>query len=178
MPTTALPYTKRKMDGAGVGPGDIRSLDDLRRLPFTTSKDLQEGYPFPLLSVPVEKVVRIHASSGTTGKTQGPLLQPEGYSGLGPFFRPLLRDGRAHPRRQGPDRRGVRGLDRRRGVSAGLRDLRCHGRPGGPGQHGHAVRVSRRFSEHGHVLHGLHGPFSWPRRSTGAGSATRSTSRR
>ena len=59
---------KKKMDDAGVKPGDIRSLDDLKRLPFTTSTDLQEGYPFPLLSVPFDRVVRIHASSGTTGK--------------------------------------------------------------------------------------------------------------
>ena len=59
---------KKRMDDAGVVPEDIQSLDDLEKLPFTTSKDLQEGYPFPLLSVPFEKVVRIHASSGTTGK--------------------------------------------------------------------------------------------------------------
>ncbi len=59
---------KKKMDDAGVKPGDIHSLDDLKRLPFTTSTDLQEGYPFPLLAVPFDKVVRIHASSGTTGK--------------------------------------------------------------------------------------------------------------
>ncbi len=59
---------RKRLDEAGVAPGDIRSLDDLRRLPFTTSTDLQEGYPFPLLCVPVEDVVRIHASSGTTGK--------------------------------------------------------------------------------------------------------------
>jgi len=58
----------RRMRDAGLSPGDIRSLDDLEKLPFTTSRDLQEGYPFPLLSVPFEKVVRIHASSGTTGK--------------------------------------------------------------------------------------------------------------
>jgi phenylacetate-CoA ligase len=51
-----------------VKPGDIRSLKDIQKLPFTTANDLQEGYPFPLLSVPFEKVVRIHASSGTTGK--------------------------------------------------------------------------------------------------------------
>jgi phenylacetate-CoA ligase len=57
-----------KAGGAGVKPDEIRSLEDLKKLPFTTSKDLQEGYPFPLLSVPFEKVVRIHASSGTTGK--------------------------------------------------------------------------------------------------------------
>jgi len=59
---------KKKMDDAGLQPGDIHSLDDLRHLPFTTATDLQEGYPFPLLSVPFSKVVRIHASSGTTGK--------------------------------------------------------------------------------------------------------------
>jgi len=62
------PFYKAKMDDTGIRPEDIRSLDDLGKLPFTTSKDLQEGYPFPLLSVPFEKVVRIHASSGTTGK--------------------------------------------------------------------------------------------------------------
>ncbi len=62
------PGFKKRMDGAGVKPKDIRTLKDLQKLPFTTSKDLQEGYPFPLLSVPFEKVVRIHASSGTTGK--------------------------------------------------------------------------------------------------------------
>ena len=61
-------FYKKRLDDAGVKPVDIRSLEDLKKLPFTTSKDLQEGYPFPLLSVPFEKVVRIHASSGTTGK--------------------------------------------------------------------------------------------------------------
>lgn len=59
---------RKKLDEAGVKPKDIKTLDDIRKLPFTTSKDLQEGYPFPLLSVPMEKVIRIHASSGTTGK--------------------------------------------------------------------------------------------------------------
>ncbi len=62
------PVYRQKLNEAGIRPEDIRSLEDLRRLPFTTSKDLQEGYPFPLLSVPHETVVRIHASSGTTGK--------------------------------------------------------------------------------------------------------------
>lgn len=59
---------KERLDDAGVGPEGIHSLDDLQKLPFTTAKDLQEGYPYPLLSVTLEKVVRIHASSGTTGK--------------------------------------------------------------------------------------------------------------
>jgi phenylacetate-CoA ligase len=62
------PVYKKKMDDTGVAPDDIRVLEDIEKLPFTTAKDLQEGYPFPLLSVPFEKVVRIHASSGTTGK--------------------------------------------------------------------------------------------------------------
>jgi len=62
------PVYRQKLNEAGGRPEDIRSMEDLRSLPFTTSKDLQEGYPFPLLSVPHEKVVRIHASSGTTGK--------------------------------------------------------------------------------------------------------------
>lgn len=61
-------HYKKKLDEAKVKPEDIKTLDDIRRLPFTTSKDLQEGYPFPLQSVPFEKIVRIHASSGTTGK--------------------------------------------------------------------------------------------------------------
>ncbi len=61
-------FYKEHLDKAGVRPDDIRSLEDLKNLPFTMANDLKEGYPFPLLSVPFEKVVRIHASSGTTGK--------------------------------------------------------------------------------------------------------------
>ncbi|HEX2964339.1 MAG TPA: phenylacetate--CoA ligase [Syntrophorhabdaceae bacterium] len=61
-------FYRRQLDKRGITPEQIRSLDDLRMLPFTTSKDLQEGYPFPLLSIPMDDVVRIHASSGTTGK--------------------------------------------------------------------------------------------------------------
>ena len=62
------PFYKKRLDEAGVLPEDIRSVDDLKRLPFTMANDLKDGYPFPLLSVPFEKVVRMHASSGTTGK--------------------------------------------------------------------------------------------------------------
>jgi phenylacetate-CoA ligase len=62
------PLYRKKFDEAGVKPDMIKSLADIRLLPFTTADDLKGGYPFPLLSVPMEKVVRIHASSGTTGK--------------------------------------------------------------------------------------------------------------
>lgn len=61
-------FYRARLDEAGVGPDSISSLDDLAKLPFTKADDLRDGYPFPLLSVPVEDVVRIHASTGTTGK--------------------------------------------------------------------------------------------------------------
>ena len=60
-------FYRSRFDAAGVRPGQIRSLDDLRRLPLTTAQDLREGYPFPLRSVPFRELVRIHSSSGTTG---------------------------------------------------------------------------------------------------------------
>lgn len=62
------PFYAQRLKEAGVTPGDIKSLDDLGSLPLTTADDLRAGYPFPLLSVPLEQVVRVHASSGTTGK--------------------------------------------------------------------------------------------------------------
>ena len=62
------PFYRKKLDSAGIRPEDIRSLDDIQRLPLTDKDDLQKDYPFPLRSVPFEDIVRIHASSGTTGK--------------------------------------------------------------------------------------------------------------
>jgi phenylacetate-CoA ligase len=61
-------FYREKFDERGVKPEDISSLGDLSELPFTVADDLREGYPFPLRSVPFERIVRIHASSGTTGK--------------------------------------------------------------------------------------------------------------
>jgi phenylacetate-CoA ligase len=63
-----VPLHRERLAAAKVGPGDIRSLDDLRRLPFATKSDFRDTYPFGLLAVPMDQVVRIHASSGTTGK--------------------------------------------------------------------------------------------------------------
>ncbi len=62
-----LPYRK-KMDEAGIKPEDVKSLDDLKRLPFVTKQDMRDNYPFGLFAVPKDELVRIHASSGTTGK--------------------------------------------------------------------------------------------------------------
>jgi phenylacetate-CoA ligase len=64
----SVPFYRRRLAETGYGPGDIRSLDDLARLPFTTKDDLRDNYPFGLFAVPMERVVRVHASSGTTGK--------------------------------------------------------------------------------------------------------------
>ncbi len=61
-------FYRRSYDEAGVKPEDIKSLADLRRLPFTTKQDLRDNYPFGLFAVPMSNVVRLHASSGTTGR--------------------------------------------------------------------------------------------------------------
>jgi len=63
-----VPHYRRKFEAAGVKPQDCRSLADLARFPFTTKSDLREAYPFGMFAVPMERIVRIHASSGTTGK--------------------------------------------------------------------------------------------------------------
>ncbi len=62
-----VPFYRRKFDAMGISPEDIGSLADLARLPFTTKDDLRANYPYGLFAVPLREVVRIHASSGTTG---------------------------------------------------------------------------------------------------------------
>lgn len=62
-----IPFYKESFDAAGVKPEDIRSLDDITKLPFTIKQDLRDAYPFKMFAVPRSEVVRIHCSSGTTG---------------------------------------------------------------------------------------------------------------
>jgi phenylacetate-CoA ligase len=62
------PFYRKKLESVGVKPEDIGAVEDIRDLPFTDKDDLQNGYPFPLRAAPFEDIVRIHASSGTTGK--------------------------------------------------------------------------------------------------------------
>jgi phenylacetate-CoA ligase len=64
----SIPHYRKKFDGHGVRPDDLKRLEDLAKYPFTTKQDLRENYPFGMFAVPMEKVVRVHASSGTTGK--------------------------------------------------------------------------------------------------------------
>ncbi|MGC8706721.1 MAG: phenylacetate--CoA ligase family protein, partial [Desulfurella sp.] len=63
-----VPFYKEAFKKANILPEDIKSLKDLHKLPFTTKDDLRESYPYGMFSMPINKIVRIHASSGTTGK--------------------------------------------------------------------------------------------------------------
>jgi len=63
-----VPYYRAKMEEKGVTPADIKSVDDLHKLPFLTKADLRDAYPYGLMGVPVEECVRIQSTSGTTGK--------------------------------------------------------------------------------------------------------------
>src|SRR5262249_34368993 len=63
-----VPHYRAAFEAAAMHPNDVRSLADLARLPFTTKKELRDNYPFGMFAVPREQVVRVHASSGTTGK--------------------------------------------------------------------------------------------------------------
>ena len=63
-----MPHYQKKFAAAGVQPGDLTSLDDLAKFPFTTKEDLRQNYPFGMFAVPMNEIVRVHASSGTTGK--------------------------------------------------------------------------------------------------------------
>jgi len=65
---SSVPHYKKKFDEIGLKPQDIQSLDDIRKIPFTVKDDLRENFPYKLFAVPMKDVVRIHASSGTTGK--------------------------------------------------------------------------------------------------------------
>ncbi|MGL1814356.1 UNVERIFIED_CONTAM: phenylacetate--CoA ligase, partial [Serratia marcescens] len=62
------PAYQKKFDEAGVDPDDFKQLEDLAKFPFTTKKDLRDNYPFGMFAVPQEQIVRVHASSGTTGQ--------------------------------------------------------------------------------------------------------------
>ena len=63
-----VPLYRKRFDEAGLKPSDIQSIDDLKKIPFTVKDDLRDNYPFGMFAVPKEEVVRVHASSGTTGK--------------------------------------------------------------------------------------------------------------
>ena len=61
-------FYRKKMDDLGIEPGDIKGIEDIGKLPFTTKEDLRDNYPFGLLAVPQEQIARVQGTSGTTGK--------------------------------------------------------------------------------------------------------------
>jgi phenylacetate-CoA ligase len=63
-----IPFYKKKFDDAGVKPAEIKTLNDLKSVPFTTKNDLRDNYPFGMFAEPLDDIVRVHASSGTTGQ--------------------------------------------------------------------------------------------------------------
>ncbi|MZP29700.1 AMP-binding protein [Heliobacterium undosum] len=65
---TQVPFYRQRFDQAGVRPEDLKTLEDIRKFPFTTKTDLRDQYPFGLFAVPKKELIRLHASSGTTGK--------------------------------------------------------------------------------------------------------------
>ena len=69
---TCVPSYRQKFQAAGLLPADIQGIEDIHKLPFTTKQDLRDNYPYGLFALPMSEIVRIHASSGTTGKR--PLL--------------------------------------------------------------------------------------------------------
>ena len=86
-----VPFYRAAFDAQQVHPDDLRQLADLARFPFTGKQDLRANYPFGMFAVPRERVVRIHASSGTTGKADRRWLHAQGHRHLvGP-------DGALHP---------------------------------------------------------------------------------
>ncbi len=121
--------TARCSTAAGFHPNDLKSLADLARLPFTTKQDLREDYPFGLFAVPREQVVRIHASSGTTGK---PTVVGYTRNDIDVW---ATRDGALDPRRGRPPGRHrahrlrLRVVHRRPGRALRRREARLHGHP-------------------------------------------------
>ncbi len=117
------------------------SLNDLRKLPFATSEELRDGYPFPFRAVPFEQIVRIHASSGTTGKRKILCYTQKDIDDWKHFFTRSYEMAGSRLWTSGADRRGLRRLDRGGRLSARLRAARRHGRAHRPRQHRSPVRI-------------------------------------
>ncbi len=63
-----VPYFRQRMQEQGLGPDSLEKIEDLKKFPFTTKQDLRDNYPYGMFAVPISEIVRVHASSGTTGK--------------------------------------------------------------------------------------------------------------
>ena len=157
---------RQKFDAAGVVPADIQQLDDLRRLPFTTAEDLRKGYPFPLRCVPFEKIIRIHSSSGTTGKRKNLCYTRKDVDDWAHFFARCFQMAgvTAHDRVQIAVGYGVwtAGV----GFQAACEKMGAMALPAGPGKCGPAMSIHAGSTVHRVVLHRLHGAFVGRRNQT------------
>ena len=140
-----VPLYKQRLDEAGIDPGAVKGLDDLTRLPFTYKKDLRDSYPFNLFAVPLRDIVRIHASSGTTGKPTTVGYTAGDIEHVGRVHGPHVRGRGRDPGRHHPERLRLRPLHRRPG-----RPLRRRA-PGGGGR----AHLGRQHAEAAHAPPGL-----------------------
>ena len=171
-----VPAYWKKFDAAGVHPDDLNTLADLAKFPFTTKEDLRANYPFGLFAVPAEEILRIHASSGTTGKptvvgyTKGDIdVWARGGGALDPRLRrPARHEAAQRLRLRAVHRRAWPALRRRAARHGGDPDLGRHDRAAGAAHH----RLRARH-HHGHAL--LHAGD--PRRIPPSGSSTRARPR-
>ena len=124
-----VPHYRRKFDAAGVHPRDLKTLADLAKFPFTTKKDLRDNYPFGMFAVPREEVVRIHASSGTTGKPTVVGYTAKDIDMWATVMARSIRAAGGRARRHHPRRLRLRPLHRRAGRALRRREARRHGDP-------------------------------------------------
>ena len=150
-----VPHYRRAFDAKGVRPEDLRELADLARFPFTVKSDLRDNYPFGLFAVPKERIARLHASSGTTGKPTVvgyTLADIDTWANLVARFDPR---GRRASRRHGPHRLRLRPLHRRPRRALRRRARRLHGDPDvgrADGKAGPAHHRPEAQDHHGHAL--------------------------
>ena len=152
-----VPHYRAAFDAAGVHPDDCKDLADLARFPFTTKADLRENYPFGMFAVPREQVVRIHASSGTTGRPTVVGYTGEDIGDLGQRDGPLDPGRRRAAGTPGARRLRLRAVHRRARRALRRGEARLHGDPG-VRRHdraaGHADPGLPAGHHHGHpVLH-------------------------
>ena len=126
------PFYQKRFAEAHLSPEDIRSLDDLRKIPFTTKQDLRDNYPFGLAAVPMSEVVRLHSSSGTTG-TPTVILHTQ--KDLDEWANAVLVHGRPEAGRCLSELVGVRHVYGRTGLPIRSRTPRHADGAGGCGQH-------------------------------------------
>ena len=124
-----VPHYTKAFKAAGVHPDDLKSLEDLAKFPFTAKVDLRENYPFGMFAVPREKLVRIHASSGTTGKPTVVGYTPGRHRHVGRRRRPLHARLRRPPRRHRACGLRLWPVHRRAGCPLWRRKARLHRHP-------------------------------------------------